>query len=194
MILRSMLIVTAFATATLFAPASAEEYALDISLLENGEEFAAPQIIVAPGVIYSVDVPPLDRYKLRIGIAPDTGKWTKEAFGRDLGEQADQFAFVITALEVRDRESDTGYKEIFKTNLLVLKTGRNYSAHVPVSEFDLKAVTGTGSVKTLSINISTSAWENSGARGVSVLPARNQLDTPAALPPQVADDYQTPES
>ncbi len=189
--MRYMLFAGALVCAMIFSSAAAEEYALDISLMENGDEFAAPQIIVSPGVIYSVDVPPLEQYRLRVGIAPDTAKWTKAAFGRDLGADARNFAFVITALEVRDRESETGYKEIFKTNLLVLKTGREYAAHVPVADFDLQPVTGTGKVETLSINIRTHAWQSHDMQGASIAPGRNQLDTPDELPPQVADSYQT---
>ena len=189
--LRVLILMGALFCAAVFSPAVAEEYALDISLMENGDEFAAPQIIVSPGVIYSVDVPPLEQYRLRVGIAPDTAKWTKSAFGRDLGADARNFAFVITALEVRDRESETGYKEIFKTNLLVLKTGREYAAHVPVADFELQPVTGAGKVETLSINIRTSTWQSDSAGGVSAAPGRNQLDTPDELPPQVADSYQT---
>lgn len=189
--MRFMLFAGALVCAMIFSSAAAEDYALDISLMENGAEFAAPQIIVSPGVIYSVDVPPLDQYRLRIGIAPDTAKWTKSAFGRDLGADARNFAFVITALEVRDSEAEDGYKEIFRTNLLVLKTGRKYAANVPVADFELQPVTGAGKVETLTINISTSLWQSDDAGGLSALPDRNQLDTPDASPPQVADSYQT---
>lgn len=161
--MRSFIAIVLAGTLTLlafiFMPASASgqaaQYALKITLEENGEILDEPKIIVEQGKNYFVQLSGSSDYEFRVSIPKDTRLAVQEQFGRDLGRHAPNFMVVNSRLSFKDADLPEGISEEARevpSSILLLKTGRAIRSDIPMETRQLVASDGTA-IKTLALTI-----------------------------------------
>lgn len=145
--------------AFIFMPASASgqtaQYALKITLEENGDILDQPKIVVEQGKNYFVELSGSSDYSFRVSIPADTRLAVQEQFDRDLGRHAENFMVVNTNLSFNDADLPEGISEEARevpSSILLLKTGRPIRSDIPMESRQLTAPDGT-EIKTLAITI-----------------------------------------
>ena len=134
------------------AIAQASEYALKITLEENGTVFDSPQIVVMQGKSYYVELSGNADYDFRVDIPADTQAAALEQFDRNLGQWAQDFMVVNAQLSFPESTSEVANEKPVISNLLLRKDGRAIKSAVPVSDRNLMTRSGK-KVETLSITI-----------------------------------------
>ena len=148
----------AFLAFVLLSPgafAQSGQYALKVTLQENGQTFSAPQIVVEPGKVYAVELKAGANYDFKVAIPADTRTAVKAQFDRDLGAYAKDFLLVNSTLSFDERpEARTlpDYGKAIESNLLLRVEGRPIVSNVDVADRGLVMKNGT-KIETLSIAI-----------------------------------------
>lgn len=147
--------------AMMMMPASAnadgKQYALEITLEENGNVFDAPKVVVEPGKKYTIVLNAAADYDFVIDIPRDTRAAAIEQFDRDLGSWARDFILVNTELSFDERpeaQELPDYGKSITSNLLlrVAEPQREIRSDIDVTDRGL--VTRKGEkIETLSITI-----------------------------------------
>lgn len=149
-----------FAGFFLFAPeskAEAGQYALEITLQENGETFDTPRVVVEQGKSYQIELSAGADYSFSISIPADTQVAAQAQFQRNLGRWAQDFIIVNTELSFEERpeaKSLPDYGKSISANLL-LRTAepqRAIRSEVPVADRGLIGKDGK-KIETLSITM-----------------------------------------
>lgn len=145
--------------ALIFMPASASgqtsQYALKITLEENGEVLDQPKIVVEQGKNYFVDLSGNANYSFRVSIPADTRLAVQEQFDRDLGRHAVNFLVVNSVLSFEDADLPDGVPDEARevaSSILLLKTGRPIRSDIPMETRQLRAPNGTA-IETLAITV-----------------------------------------
>ncbi|MEM1390555.1 MAG: hypothetical protein AAGG45_05695 [Pseudomonadota bacterium] len=139
------------------------QYALQITLEENGEILDQPKIIVEQGKTYFVSLSGRSDYDFRISIPADTRLAVQEQFERDLGQHASNFIVVNSRLsfETADLPADIheDAREV-NSSLLLLKTGRPIRSDIPMETRHLVSESGT-KIETLAITVEANPFNAS---------------------------------
>ncbi|MEL8054922.1 MAG: hypothetical protein AAGK66_02115 [Pseudomonadota bacterium] len=145
--------------AILLMPGSAEaqgqQYALKITLEENGEVLDQPKIVVEQGKSYLVALSGKSEYDFRVSIPADTRLAVQEQFGRDLGRHATDFMVVNSLLSFETADLPTDIPDEARevpSSILLLKTGRPIRSNIPMETRQLVTKSGT-KIQSLAITV-----------------------------------------
>ena len=133
-----------------------ERFALEITLEENGETFAAPRVVVEPGKSYVIDLTAGAEYDVAIAIPRDT-RQVKDPFAHDLDDLDSSFLALNAEVSVDESESvmavpDYGKLIAESLRLSLAEPAREFRSIIPVS--DLALFTRAGQpIESLSISI-----------------------------------------
>ncbi|MEL7231120.1 MAG: hypothetical protein AAGJ85_01255 [Pseudomonadota bacterium] len=161
--MRSFLAILAAGTLALLAvlllPGSAEaqsqQYALKITLEENGEILDQPKIVVEQGKSYFVSLSGRSEYDFRVSIPADTRLAVQEQFDRDLGRHAVNFMVVNSLLSFQTADLPSDIPEEARevpSSILLLKTGRPIRSDIPMETRRLVTRNGT-KIESLAITV-----------------------------------------
>ncbi|MEM1086936.1 MAG: hypothetical protein AAGH90_04340 [Pseudomonadota bacterium] len=132
-----------------------QQYALKITLEENGEVLDQPKIVVEQGKNYLVSLTGRSEYDFRVSIPADTRAAAQDQFDRDLGRHAANFMVINSLLSFENADLPADIPEEARevpSSILLLKTGRPIRSNIPMETRGLTAKSGA-KIESLAITI-----------------------------------------